>query len=78
MNLVLEKKIAHGGNPVLSWMVDNLTVLQDDAGNIKPSKAKCTEKIDGAIALIMGLDRAIRCGNVNGESVYESWGLLVF
>jgi len=36
------------------------------------------EKIDGAIALIMALDRAIRCGNVNGESVYESRGLLVF
>ena len=46
--------------------------------NIKADKAKSTEKIDGAIALIMALDRAIRCGNVNGESIYENRGLLVF
>ena len=37
-----------------------------------------TEKIDGAIACIMALDRAIRCGNTTSESVYDSRGLLVF
>ena len=52
--------------------------IVEAAGNIKADKAKSTEKIDGAIALIMALDRAIRCRNVNGESVYESRGLLVF
>ena len=35
-----------------------------------------TEKIDGAIATIMALDRAIRCGNQNTESVYDSRGIL--
>ena len=78
MKLVLEQKIAHGGHPVLRWNMDNIFIRTDPAGNIKADKAKSTEKIDGAIALIMGLDRAIRCGNVNGESVYESRGLLVF
>ena len=53
-------------------------VFPDNPGWIKADKAKSTEKIDGAIALIMALDRAIRCGNVNGESVYENRGLLVF
>ena len=47
-------------------------------GNIKADKEKSTEKIDGAIATIMGLDRAIRCGNDTSESVYDSRGLLVF
>ncbi len=78
MKLVLEQKIAHGGHPVLRWNMDNIFIRTDPAGNIKADKAKSTEKIDGAIALIMGLDRAIRCGNENGESVYESRGLLVF
>ena len=78
MNLVLEKRIAHGGNPVLAWMVDNLTVVQDDAGNIKPSKSKSTEKIDGAVAMIMALDRAIKKGAEDGGSVYDTRGFYVF
>jgi len=78
MKLVLEQKIAHGGNPVLRWMVDNVVIRTDPAGNIKADKAKSTEKIDGIIATIMGLDRAIRCGNTSTESVYDTRGLLVF
>ena len=77
MKLVLEKKIAHGGQPVLRWNMDNIFIRQDPSGNIKADKQKSTEKIDGAVALIMALDRAIRCGNDVSESVYESRGLLV-
>ena len=76
MKLVLEQKIAHGGHPVLRWMMDNIFIRTDPAGNIKADKEKSTEKIDGAIATIMGLDRAIRCGNDTGSSVYDSRGLL--
>ena len=76
MKLVLEEKIAHGGHPVLRWMMDNIFIRTDPAGNIKADKEKSTEKIDGAIATIMGLDRAIRCGNDTGASVYDSRGLL--
>ena len=47
---------------VLSWMVDNTRVRTDPARNIKPDKQKSTEKIDGVVATIMALDRAIRCG----------------
>lgn len=77
MKLVLEEKIAHGGHPVLRWNMDNIFIRTDPAGNIKADKAKSTEKIDGVIALIMALDRAIRCGNDSGESVYDSRGVLV-
>ncbi len=76
MKLVLEKRIAHGGHPVLRWMMDNIYIRTDPAGNIKADKEKSTEKIDGAIAMIMALDRAIRCENDNAESVYDSRGLL--
>ena len=77
MRLALDGRLAHGGHPVLAWMADNITVRQDPAGNIKPDKAKSTEKIDGIVALIMALDRAIRNGSEEtGESVYDQRGLL--
>lgn len=78
MKLVLEQRIAHGGQPVLRWNMDNILIRTDPAGNIKADKEKSTEKIDGAVATIMALDRAIRCGNDAGESVYDTRGLLVF
>ena len=78
MKLTLEKKLAHGGHPVLRWNMDNIFIRTDPAGNIKADKAKSTEKIDGAVATIMALDRAIRCGNDTSESVYDSRGLLIF
>ena len=78
MKLVLEQRIAHGGQPVLRWNMDNIFIRTDPAGNIKADKEKSTEKIDGAVATIMALDRAIRCGNDAGESVYDTRGLLVF
>ncbi len=77
MELVLEKNIAHGGHPVLRWMMDNIFIRTDPAGNIKPDKEKSTEKIDGAVASIMALDRAIRHGGSTG-SVYDERGILSF
>ena len=77
MKLTLEQRIAHGGHPVLRWNMDNIFVRTDPAGNVKPDKEKSTEKIDGAVATIMALDRAIRCGNTTSESVYDSRGILV-
>ncbi len=76
MKLVLEGKIAHSGHPVLHWMMDNVCARTDPAGNIKMVKEKSTEKIDDAVATVMALDRAIRCGNDNQESVYDSRGIL--
>lgn len=76
MKITLEKKIAHGGNPVLRWMMDNIYVKTEPAGNIKPDKEKSTEKIDGAVALIMALDRAIRNQGSCG-SVYDDRGILI-
>ena len=76
MKLTLEEKIAHGGHPLLRWIIDNIFIRTDPAGNIKPDKEKSTEKIDGAVATIMALDRAIRCGNDSSASVYDSRGLV--
>ena len=53
MRIVLEKKLNHGGHPVLRWNMDNAYVRTDPAGNIKIDKEKSTEKVDGAVALVM-------------------------
>ena len=57
----------HGRHPVLRWMMDNIFIKTDPAGNIKPDKEKSTEMIGGVIAAIMSLDRAIHCGLENSE-----------
>jgi len=77
MKLTLEQTLAHNGHPVLRWMMDNIFIRRDPAGNIKPDKEKSTEKIDGAVAMIMALDRAIRCGCVSDESVYDLREMLI-
>lgn len=69
--LVLDGRLFHGQNPVLRWMADNMVVSTDAAGNVKPNKQKSREKIDGMVAGVMALDRAIRHGNIGG-SIYES------
>ena len=74
--LVASHKLAHGNNPVLTWMADNLIAKMDPAGNIKPDKAKSKEKIDGIVALLMGLDRAMRNQGETGKSVYEERGMV--
>lgn len=68
-NLVTAGRLAHGGNPVLRWMASNVIVETDAAGNIKPSKKKSRERIDGMVALVMGLGAAT--STITSESVYR-------
>ena len=75
MRIVLEHKLCHGGHPVLRWNMDNAFVRTDPAGNLKLDKEKSTEKVDGAVALVMALDRAMK--NQGGDSVYNHRGLIV-
>lgn len=72
--LIIGGLLAHGNHPVLRWQADNLVVRMDAAGNVKPDKEKSIERIDGMVALVMALDRAMRHGG--GGSVYEGRGVL--
>ncbi len=77
--LLLQKKIKHGGQPVLRWCASNVTVETDACENIKPSKKKSIERIDSIVALVMALGRLISTEIVEEkESVYESRGILSF
>lgn len=74
--LLMEGNIIHGGNPVLRWMAGNVVVETDAAENIKVTKAKSPEKIDGIVATIMALDRAVK-NQGDTSSVYDERGILV-
>lgn len=76
MRMVLEKSIRHNGHPVLRWNIDNIFIRTDPAGNIKMDKEKSTEKIDGAVATVMALDRALR-NEQQSSSVYDERGFFV-
>lgn len=69
--------IRHGGNPLMRWMVDNFAVAMDPAGNVKPDKANAGDKIDGVVALIMALSRALAAREAQGTSAYEDEGLMI-
>jgi phage terminase large subunit-like protein len=75
MNLLMAGRIRHGGNPVLRWMASNVAVEQDAAGNMKPSRRRSTERIDGVVALINALGRA-STSPVGQESVYNTRGII--
>jgi len=72
--LVVNGLIEHNGNEVLDWMFGNVAIEQDASGNLKPSKRKSTEKIDGIAALITALARAIKQVQPK-KSVYDNRGL---
>jgi phage terminase large subunit-like protein len=69
--------LRHGGNPLLRWTVDNFAVALDPAGNVKPDKMNCSDKIDPVVALIMGLGRAVASNGAAFRSAYEDGGLQV-
>ena len=72
--LVKKRLLHHGGNSMLRWMVGNVVVKKDDAENVKFSKAKAGDKIDGVVALIMALGEKMTVENsdVSRTSTYES------
>lgn len=68
--LVLERRLEHNNNPVMLWQIGNAAVKRDDAGNIKPDKTNPRARIDGVVASVMSVGRAIV--NVEAGSVYSS------
>ena len=66
-----------GGNPLARWQVDNFAVELDAAGNVKPSKKNAGDKIDGIVAAIMALSRAVVYEVAEPPSKYEAAGMTV-
>lgn len=72
---ILSGELKHGGNPVLGWMASNVVISVDPAENIKPDKAKSTERIDGIVALCVAISRQIQ--GDDDTNIYEQRGLLM-
>lgn len=53
--LILDGKIHHGGNPVLTWNASNAVVTKDPAGSRKIAKDRSRERVDGLVALVMAV-----------------------
>lgn len=73
--LVLQKKLVHDGDPVLAWMASNVVAHLDAKDNIYPRKERPENKIDGIVALIMAISRAIKPGD--GMVIDSSYQLMV-
>lgn len=70
-----EPMLAHGGNPLMRWMVDNLAVATDASGNVKPDKANSGDKIDGVSALANAISEAL--GTSQQRSAYDDQDLII-
>ena len=73
--LIVSGAIGHDGNPAMNWMIGNVSVRQDPAGNMKPDKAKSSEKIDGVVSTIMALGVAIAADPDANSSIYDEQGI---
>lgn len=74
--LVVSGKLRHGGHPVLRWRASTVAVELDAAGNIKPSKKRSTERIEGIVAAIMAPGRA-QPATPSLRSVYQNRGIII-
>lgn len=74
---IIERKLRHGSNPVMRWMVDNAAIRRDANDNIAPDKRSALGKIDGVVASIMAIGRAM-LEPTSPKSIYEKRGLRAF
>lgn len=75
---VLARELAHGGNPVLRWMMQCTTLRQNERGNFtlkKPDRQASSKRIDGTIASVMAVARLVQ--NTEFGSVYEQRGVIL-
>ena len=72
-----DPKLRHGGNPAVRWMMDNLAVATDPAGNVKPDKASSAEKIDAISALVNALSRGMVATSAATSAYDDDQGLMI-
>lgn len=75
--LIESGQITHDGNPVMRWCLGNAIAIQDEAGNVKLSRKKGREKIDGAVAAVNAVAGTLKAPDP-GPSVYQERGALWF
>lgn len=74
--IVLNRRLQHGNDPVFRWMVSNCAIIQDGNENIKIVKDKSGDRVDGVVAAVMAIGRLLIAPEPK-TSVYESRGLVI-
>jgi len=75
IRLLLGNELRHAGHPIMRWQASNVVACEDPAGNVKMNKAKSAARIDGIVAMVMALGRAIL--EVHSTSIYATRGLVI-
>jgi phage terminase large subunit-like protein len=70
---ILDGRIHHTGDPVLTWCMSNVVAHPDKNDNVFPNKQKPEYKIDGAVALITAMNRAITCDAIQPRSKFAAF-----
>lgn len=71
-SLIRDQRIRHNGNPVFTWMLSNVTAKLDKKDNVYPNKERPENKVDGPVALIMALGRAMNNDEIDIQSVIDN------
>ena len=66
---MFERRLVHGGNPLLRWAVSNVVMYRDSSDNRKPVKKQSADRIDPAVASIIAVGRAMQ--GASGRSSYD-------
>jgi len=73
LRLVRAGLFHHGGNPLVRWQAGNAATRSDPAGNLKIDKQRSAEKVDGIVAAVMALDRALRWEEPGDDYAAAGW-----
>lgn len=69
-DMFLNRRLCHGGNPLLRWAVGNTVMMRDQNDNRRPNKARAADRIDPCVAAIMSVSRAVQ--GASGRSSYDT------
>jgi len=73
LRLVAAGQFRHGGLGIMRWQAGNAVTRMDGSGNIKLDRTRAADKIDGVVASVMGLDRALRRSEKSTEYLAAGW-----
>lgn len=74
VKLILKKDVLHFGNPIVRWQISNVSLQRDAAGNVKVSKEKSKEKVDGVVSDVMAYGEYLSC-DADDTDAYENHGI---
>jgi phage terminase large subunit-like protein len=73
LRLIAAGLFGHGGSGIMRWQAGNAVTRTDPSGNVKLDRQRSTEKVDGMVAAVMGLDRALRRSEKATDYVAAGW-----